>query len=54
MVTCMGGWCRVRENCARYEPKGGAIPIERLCEAGMTDAFEKRVVVWIQPQRKAA
>jgi len=37
-MSCMGGWCRNRDKCKHYEPKG--VAIERLCETGDDDAYE--------------
>lgn len=30
-VGCMGGWCRLRESCARYVLADRSRPVERLC-----------------------
>lgn len=32
--ACMGGWCRRREDCARYHAQNREAPVERLCEPG--------------------
>ena len=37
---CMGGWCAVRERCARYQAASTRIPAERLCPKGSTPAFK--------------
>jgi hypothetical protein len=35
----MGGFCSVREECARHDPRPGALPVERLCARGATALF---------------
>lgn len=40
MTGCMGGWCHLRDICARYRPGGGdQVVVERLCELGQRDCF---------------
>lgn len=40
MTGCMGGWCRLRDICARYRPgSGDQVVVERLCELGQRDCF---------------
>jgi dephospho-CoA kinase len=48
MTSCLGGWCTQRENC-RYFQNTTGIPIERLCEHGQTDAFQRVIVVKAAP-----
>ena len=36
----MGGWCHLREICARYRPGlNDRVAVERLCELGQRDCF---------------
>lgn len=32
--ACMGGWCRLRDRCARHLQADRREPAERLCPAG--------------------
>lgn len=41
MTACMGGFCARREACVYYHAQDRARPIERLCEPGQRDAFER-------------
>lgn len=63
-VSCMGGWCAVRDNCRHYHAlwrDGRDRPIERLCEpvkpgihpSQRNDAFEPFVERYI-PIKEAA
>lgn len=48
-AACMGGWaCPERNRCAHYHNTQGQPVVERICEAGETDAFE-RVVIRREP-----
>lgn len=40
--ACMGGFCAVRERCARYHVEGQMrlVPAERLCAADMDDQWK--------------
>lgn len=40
MISCMGGWCHIRDTCRRHTMEIRSLPIERLCEQGETDAYE--------------
>jgi hypothetical protein len=57
-VSCMGGWCAKRGSCALHlVPK--RIIVERLCEPGESDSFERVIVrrpagTWEQPQFQPA
>jgi hypothetical protein len=35
----MGGWCRLRERCARHLSADRRAPAERLCAPGARDQF---------------
>lgn len=37
--ACMGGWCRLRENCERYLQPLRNFPIERRCGPGVADRY---------------
>lgn len=34
MTACMGGWCRMRDECSRYDAPDPRNASERLCFAG--------------------
>lgn len=40
MISCMGGWCDRRGSCAYYW-RSAPITLERLCEPGNTDAYDR-------------
>lgn len=50
VVSCMGGWCRVRESCAHYHARSES-PAERLCGPGKDEPVrmvdEVRFAAWI-------
>jgi hypothetical protein len=33
-LSCMGGWCKLRDKCARHHAVDRRRPVERLCERG--------------------
>lgn len=39
-VSCMGGWCSMRDGCMYYHHDSEVI-LERLCEADWLDAFRR-------------
>jgi len=42
VISCMGGgWCGKRDQCARHLANDRSRPVERLCEPGQFDAFER-------------
>lgn len=54
-IACMGGFCPERNRCAHHHNTSGSPVVERLCEAGETDAFERAVIrrepgTWERPQ----
>lgn len=59
LVPCMGGWCRMRDECAHYRLASAWLrPVERLCSPGMdkkvamqSGAEERGRVVMFQPRQ---
>lgn len=47
--ACMGGFCDMRSNCARYLAANRAYPSERLCSPGRSEAFLPVVAVSTKP-----
>jgi hypothetical protein len=47
-VACMGGWCKLREDCANYHAEGDE-PSERLCESGADGRGSGHMVVIRRP-----
>ena len=44
---CMGGWCALRDSCARYHQAGPQTPSERLCVPGQANAYRPLpLIVW--------
>ena len=42
-MSCMGGWCRMRDRCGLYAPGShDADPAERLCRPGKDDPERAR------------
>lgn len=39
LTACMGGFCPIREKCARYHAARRREPSERLCSPGERDAW---------------
>ena len=39
-LSCMGGWCAVRDNCRHHQRDDRSHPVDRLCEPKTHDAFE--------------
>lgn len=39
-VSCMGGWCGVRDKCALHVTNDRSKPAERMCRKGDTESFE--------------
>jgi hypothetical protein len=33
-LSCMGGWCKLRDKCARHHAIDRRRPVDRLCETG--------------------
>ncbi len=44
-MSCMGGWCHLRDKCLHHAPNQHQPVFERLCESGTTDAFSPLVVI---------
>ncbi len=42
-MSCMGGWCHLRDKCKNHAPNPHQPTFERLCEKGDFDAFEPLV-----------
>lgn len=40
-LSCLGGWCLRRTDCARHLANDRSRPVERLCEPGLYDAFQQ-------------
>ena len=36
---CMGGWCALRDSCARHHQRTPHTPAERLCTPGQANAY---------------
>lgn len=48
-TSCMGGWnCAQRDTC-RYHLNTTGIPIERLCEPGQHDAYQRVIFTKAAP-----
>lgn len=43
---CMGGWCAVRNTCARYRPGNYRWAADRLCSRGDRDQFMPKRRTW--------
>jgi hypothetical protein len=44
-LSCMGGWCHLRDKCRHHAPNPHQPVLERLCEPKRADAFEPLVLV---------
>jgi hypothetical protein len=45
--ACLGGWCRLRDNCMHYHAADRRMPAERLCDRGQDGAcLSHRIVLW--------
>jgi hypothetical protein len=58
-MSCMGGWCHLRDKCRHHAPNPHQPVLERLCERGDFDAFEPLIVTrqagsWERPSRGLA
>lgn len=40
LPACMGGFCQVRESCARFHASNRAYPSERLCSPHRSDVWQ--------------
>ena len=51
-ISCMGGFCPIRDRCRHHVTEDRSLPIERLCEPRQHDAFEPmaRVVIPIKEE----
>lgn len=47
-TSCLGGWCAKRDTCKHYIDTTGQ-PIERLCEPGQHDAYQRVIVIKAAP-----
>lgn len=39
-VSCMGGFCSLRDACKHHLAADRRIPVDRMCEPKQSDAFE--------------
>jgi len=54
-ASCMGGWCRHRNQCELHTKDDRSVPVERLCERGQERPvmFDlERVDGWIELRRR--
>lgn len=55
LPACMGGWCQLRDSCARHHAPNRAEPAERLCSPKQPDLWQPISidVAWRQPPAAA-